>query len=141
MDIATREAKIAEIFKQLTWLEANKVDGSCLCGDELTLADLTWMPTCVFMEFLLPRVFGWADPFGDASPFPRLAAWYRGLLERPAFAGRTPRSGTTGSTWSRRASSSPSSPKSTPRPRGSGPTPDLFSGRVPLIRPRPSGRP
>ena len=86
MDIATREAKIAEIFKQLTWLEANKVDGSCLCGDALTLADLTWMPTCVFMEFLLPRVFGWADPFGDASPFPRLAAWYRGLLERPAFA-------------------------------------------------------
>ena len=29
MDIATREAKIAEIFKQLTWLEANKVEGPC----------------------------------------------------------------------------------------------------------------
>ena len=86
MDIATREAKIAEIYKQLTWLEANKVEGPFLCGEDMTLADLTWMPTCVFMEFLLPRVFAWADPFGDASPFPRLAAWYRGLLERPAFA-------------------------------------------------------
>ena len=52
----------------------------------MTLADLTWMPTCVFMEFLLPRVFSWADPFGTASPFPRLAAWYQGLLSRPAFA-------------------------------------------------------
>ena len=92
MDIATREAKIAEIFKQLTWLEANKVDGSCLCGEDLTLADLTWMPTCVFMEFLLPRVFGWADPFGDASPFPRLAAWYRALKE-PPVPGREPREG------------------------------------------------
>ena len=56
-----------------------------LLATALTLADLTWMPTCVFMEFLLPRVFGWADPFGDASPFPRLAAWYQGLLSgRPS---------------------------------------------------------
>ena len=74
------------VGQALGWLEENKVEGPCLCGADLTLADLTWMPTCVFMEFLLPRVFGWADPFGDASPFPRLAAWYRGLLERPAFA-------------------------------------------------------
>ena len=29
MDIATREAKIAEIHKQLTWLEENKVEGPC----------------------------------------------------------------------------------------------------------------
>ena len=45
---------------------------------QLTLADLTWFPTCVFMEFMLPRVFAWADPFDGAgpTPFPKLAAWY-----------------------------------------------------------------
>ena len=47
-----------------------------LLGDQLTLADFTWFPTCVFMEFMLPRVFAWADPFDGAgpTPFPKLAA-------------------------------------------------------------------
>ena len=38
------------------------------------------------MEFMLPRVFGWEDPFGPASPFPELAAWYHECLATPAFA-------------------------------------------------------
>ena len=77
VDVASREAKIAEIWKQLAWLEANAA-GPFLVGAEPSLADLTWFPTCVFMEFMLPRVFAWADPFDGAgpTPFPKLAAWY-----------------------------------------------------------------
>ena len=89
MDLPTREAKIGEIWRQLNWLEAQvasihaEAGGSYLLGQQLTLADFTWFPTCVFMEFLLPRVFGWADPFaiGDATPFPSLARWYTSLRE------------------------------------------------------------
>ena len=127
MDIATREAKIAEIYKQLTWLEANKVDGSFLCGEDMTLADLTWMPTCVFMEFLLPRVFGWADPFGDASPFPRLAAAAtRG--KGTSICAKAPR-GVAGSVVPPRASGSAGSTRS-----GSGAGSRLTSGRTPMVK-------
>jgi len=49
--VADREAKIAELFKQLTWLEEH-VAGPYLLGDDLTLADLTWWPTCIFMQFM-----------------------------------------------------------------------------------------
>jgi len=92
MDLKTREAKIGEIWRQLTWLEAQvsavhaAEGGTNLLGPLLTLADFTWFPTCVFMEFMLPRVFGWADPFqvGDATPFPSLARWYTSLREEHA---------------------------------------------------------
>ena len=36
-------------------------------------------PTFVFMEFMLPRVFGWPDIFRPetaSNPFPSLARWY-----------------------------------------------------------------
>ena len=58
-------------------------------GEQLTLADMTWFPTCTFMEFMLPSVFGWPrifDPEAD-SPFPTLARWYaRAQANHPAFA-------------------------------------------------------
>ena len=66
MDLPTRAAKMAEIWKQLNWLEAKKQSSSpspFLVSDQLTLADMTWYPTCVFMEFLLPRFFGWPHLF------------------------------------------------------------------------------
>ena len=86
VDVASREAKIAEIWKQLVWLEANAA-GPFLVGAEPSLADLTWFPTCVFMEFMLPRVFAWADPFDGAgpTPFPKLAAWYAQCRALGAF--------------------------------------------------------
>ena len=92
MDLKTREAKIGEIWRQLTWLEAQvaalhkATGGSYLLGDQLTLADFTWFPTCVFMEYILPRVFGWPDPFvvGELTPFPSLARWYTTLQQRHA---------------------------------------------------------
>ena len=40
MDLKTRAAKVAEIWKQLNWLEGYAEPGdSYLCGAELTLAD------------------------------------------------------------------------------------------------------
>lgn len=88
MDLPTREAKVGEIWKQLNWLEAQVRaaretfgDGPYLLGPQLTLADMTWYPTCVFMEYMLPRCFGWADPFAvrDDGPFPALARWYQAM--------------------------------------------------------------
>ena len=59
----------------------------CLAGAQLSLADLTWFPTAVFMKFLLPRALGWDDVFAEgSSPFPKLAAWYGRLDAQPAFA-------------------------------------------------------
>merc|ERR1719399_545601 len=96
MDLTSRAAKIGEIWKQLSWLEAEVAavskDGPHLLGAQLTLADLTWFPTCVFMEFMLPRVFGWPQLFDPTSatpaptPFPALAKWYTTLQATPAFA-------------------------------------------------------
>jgi len=89
MDLRTRAAKIAEIWKQLSWLEAQiSKDSQFLVGAQLTLADLTWFPTCVFMEFMLPRVFGWPQLFDALStdpaptPFPSLARWYTNSQKR-----------------------------------------------------------
>jgi len=86
MDLPTRAAKVSELGKQLTWLESY-MTGPYLAGPALSLADFTWYPTVVFMEFLLPRVFGWANPVDpSASPFPRLAKWFVLCSETPAFA-------------------------------------------------------
>lgn len=94
MDIETRAAKIAEIWKQLQWLEAHAGAPYLVpCTKHATLADFTWFPTAVFMEFMLPRVFGWPDLFNPTAtapartPFPALAAWYTGLrATHPEFA-------------------------------------------------------
>lgn len=42
----------------------------------MTHADMTVFPTTVFMEFMLPRVFGWS-PFctEEDTQFPKLSAW------------------------------------------------------------------
>lgn len=90
MDAATRAAKLGEIWKQLTWLEG-ALTGPFLAGDKLTLADFTWYPTGVFMEYMLPRVFEWPNIFNSGgidpnTPFPRLSAWYAELSLHPVFA-------------------------------------------------------
>merc|ERR1719215_902370 len=87
LDLPTRAAKLAEIWKQLSWLEGQVV-GPCLCGEQLTLADFTWFPTAIFMEYMLPKVFGWPELFNPeaTTPFPVLATWYMKLKQQPAFA-------------------------------------------------------
>lgn len=86
MDNPTRAAKIAELHKQLTWLEAN-VKGPYLAGAALSLADMTWFPTACFCEFMLPRVFGWPAVFREHEAFPKLTAWFELLLRDEDFAG------------------------------------------------------
>jgi len=90
MDPKTRAAKVAEIWKQLSWLEASAGSPFLVPNyDKPTFADITWFPTCVFMEYMLPRVFDWPDIF-DASienaPFPKIAKWYTSLKSIPEFA-------------------------------------------------------
>jgi len=72
-----RAKKLAEMFKQLTWLEANiSEEGPWMMGEQLTLADMTWWPTSIFMEYMLPRVYGWPDIFNvPEAGFPRLCKW------------------------------------------------------------------
>jgi len=94
MDAATRAAKIAEIFKQVKWLEQQlRLNSNCtssngnnpcvgLVENRLSLADLVWYPTVSFMEYLLPRNFGWPDITDvNESPFPLVASWYTHLTE------------------------------------------------------------
>lgn len=85
MDLATRAARLAEIWKQLRWLNDNMV-GPYLCGSKVTLADFTWFPTTVYMAFILPRVYGWPDIFRKTDgPFANLAKWWTKIGEEPAF--------------------------------------------------------
>jgi len=84
MDKATRAKKLAEIWKQLSWLEENMV-GPYLAGSYVTLADMTWFPTTIFMEFMLPRVFGWPEVFHESQHFPRLTAWFGELSKSSIF--------------------------------------------------------
>lgn len=72
VDRATRAAKIAEIWKQLAWLEDQlaRGGGPYLAGAALTHADMTWHPTCVFFEYMLPSVFGWPESLFSIPPLP-----------------------------------------------------------------------
>jgi len=87
MDVDTRAAKCKELWKHLNWLEANIEAGPWMCGEQLTLADMTWFPTFIFIEYLAPKVFGWAPIFEDPSNgFPKLTKWFQHAKKVPAFA-------------------------------------------------------
>mmetsp|Transcript_58846 Transcript_58846/g.137442 ORF Transcript_58846/g.137442 Transcript_58846/m.137442 type:complete len:276 (-) Transcript_58846:112-939(-) len=86
MDRPTRAAKLAEIWKQLTWLE-NEIDATpYMAGSQLSHADLTWYPTCIFMEYMLPRVFNWPAIFHEQEHFPKLCRWFESLSQQTLFA-------------------------------------------------------
>ena len=85
MDIRTRAAKLAEIHKQLTWLE-EEARLPYLAGDSLSHADLTWFPTAVFMELLLPWVFNWSAVFQEGVFFSKLTRWFTKCMENECFA-------------------------------------------------------
>lgn len=89
MDRPARAAKLAEIWKQLGWLESTTTEygGAYLGGAEITHADLTWFPTAVFMEYMLPRVFGWCPVFRESTHFPALARWFAHLEDYTISAG------------------------------------------------------
>merc|ERR1712113_815885 len=81
-----RAAKLAEIWKQLNWLEGNiSPDENGMVDGQLTLADLTWFPTLVFMDYMLPRVFSWPDILKDPTHFPQLCSWYNARRRNTVF--------------------------------------------------------
>jgi len=83
-----RAKKLMEMFRQLTWLEANiSDDGPYMMGEQLTLADMTWFPTSIFMEYMLPRVYGWPDIFSvPEAGFPKLCRWHATCKKIASFA-------------------------------------------------------
>lgn len=82
MSIEVRAAKVAEIYKQLSWLEC-QVQLPYLAGNRLSHADCTIFPTILFMEFMLPRVFGWNPIF---NTFTELGKWFHNCRENEHFA-------------------------------------------------------
>uniref|UniRef100_A0A7S3JSX8 GST N-terminal domain-containing protein n=1 Tax=Aureoumbra lagunensis TaxID=44058 RepID=A0A7S3JSX8_9STRA len=94
MSVSDRAAKLKELWSQLVWLDKYLIGTPYLVSNSLSLADLTWYPTCVFMEFMLPRVFDWPQLFYHPrnnnehhSPVPRLARWFSFLTsQHDAFA-------------------------------------------------------
>mmetsp|Transcript_24908 Transcript_24908/g.80598 ORF Transcript_24908/g.80598 Transcript_24908/m.80598 type:complete len:579 (+) Transcript_24908:79-1815(+) len=95
MDANTRAAKLHELWKQLSWLDTyiahddKRSPYLVKSHPTPTLADFTWYPTCVFMEFMLPKIFQWPTLFDPATPTPtpRVAKWYDHLTHQgdPAF--------------------------------------------------------
>jgi len=85
MDVGTRAAKLKELWTQLGWLEEHIDAAPFMVGDQITLADMTWFPTFIFMEFLLPRVFGWDDILNKPDYFPNIHRWFTQMLQDPVM--------------------------------------------------------
>ena len=88
MDRETRAKKIAELWKQLSWLESYLESESSqgMVANQLSLADFTWFPTTIFMQFMLPRVFGWPDVFSSDEHLPKVSRWWNGMMKNEHFA-------------------------------------------------------
>ena len=77
MDAKTRASKLAELYQQFAWLNS-QARLPFLVGDTISHADLTWFPTMVFAEFMLPKSFGWSDQIlNETEVFPKLSKWYQ----------------------------------------------------------------
>mmetsp|Transcript_29120 Transcript_29120/g.47796 ORF Transcript_29120/g.47796 Transcript_29120/m.47796 type:complete len:238 (+) Transcript_29120:1-714(+) len=84
-DPNVRAAKLKEIYERLCWLEET-IKLPYMAGERITHADITWYPTCIFMEVLLPYVFGWAPIFYETKHFPRLTQWFATCSRNEHFA-------------------------------------------------------
>ena len=85
-DPTVRAAKLKEIYERLCWLEKNIRGTPYMAGDRITHADITWYPTCIFMEVLLPYVFDWAPIFYEMEHFPQLTKWFEHCSRNEHFA-------------------------------------------------------
>ena len=74
-DHTIRAAKLKEIYERLCWLE-DTIKLPYMAGESISHADITWYPTCIFFEVLLPYVFGWAPIFYETKYFPCLTEWF-----------------------------------------------------------------
>lgn len=83
VDGPSRAAKVAELYKQIGVLESLVV-GPYVAGETLTVADLALYPTLgVFLDFLVPKVFGWKALLDPATK-PKLIAWCERMESLPA---------------------------------------------------------
>lgn len=71
VDAKTRSLKLAELWTRWTWLEEFSTEvsphGPYLAGNFLSIADMGFFPTAVFMEFLLKHVADWPTLFADVQ--------------------------------------------------------------------------
>ncbi|KAL7481541.1 hypothetical protein ACHAW6_007232 [Cyclotella cf. meneghiniana] len=84
-DPVVRASKLREIFDRLNWLEII-IRSPFMAGERMSHADITWFPTCVFMEVLLPYVFDWSPIFHEYEVFPRLSQWFEMCCKNEHFA-------------------------------------------------------
>jgi glutathione S-transferase len=84
-DPIVRASKLKEIWERLNWLETT-IRLPFMAGERISHADLTWFPTCIFMEVLLPYVFSWTKIFHEYEYFPRLSQWFKTCCANVHFA-------------------------------------------------------
>lgn len=84
-DATIRASKLKEIYERLCWLEET-IKLPYMVGVRISHADITWFPTCIFLEVLLPYVFGWAPIFYETKYFPRLRQWFGTCSQNQHFA-------------------------------------------------------
>ena len=76
-----RAAKLADVWRQLDVLEGHCSCDPYLSGPDLTLSDITLLPTAFSVSYYGPRTFGWDDGAVWAGR-PKLRDWYyRAMLD------------------------------------------------------------
>eukprot|EP00667_Euglena_gracilis_P019457 EG_transcript_20863 len=80
MGAEERRAGLQQIHQQLRVIEGRARAAPYLAGSEPTAADAALFPTAVFLNFILPRHFGWASAFDGC---PKLAQWFDFLSRDP----------------------------------------------------------
>jgi histidine triad (HIT) family protein len=74
-DYADRKSAISAVKKHLKIIESFMSDeGMYLCGDEVSLADASLFPTCIFANYMLPKFDATQPPLP-----PKLNAWFDNL--------------------------------------------------------------
>jgi glutathione S-transferase len=68
-----RASQIGQLAKQLDVLEGYVVGPYCT-GEVMSYADTALVPTFVFMNFILPKFFGWPSLWEER---PKLEAWWK----------------------------------------------------------------
>jgi glutathione S-transferase len=82
MDKQQRATELAALAKQLDVLE-EAIAGPFMAGSSMSSADGALFPTFVFLTYMLPAYFGWANVFAGR---PKLAAWWAAVNKDPVAA-------------------------------------------------------
>ncbi|KAK9805824.1 hypothetical protein WJX73_004301 [Symbiochloris irregularis] len=82
MDPEVRATNIKELARQLDILETY-VEGPFVLGNDISCADIAILPTLIWMNFIMPRFFGWKSIF---SGRPKLQSLFEAMQKEPAGA-------------------------------------------------------